>query len=311
MKIRQLEAFRAVILRQTVTRAAQMLHVSQPAVTRLLNDLEADVGFALFDRSNGRLQPTPEALVLFDEVQRSFAGMERIAQTAEQIKSLRRGSLHIAGAPAIALDFLPIALTRFLGEHAGINTTLLVHASNIVVDMVLGRRCDVGFIAHPITHAGLHVQPLLQVPMQCVLPKGHALASRQVREAITPEDLRGEAFVSFPTESDARHDIDRVFAAHGVDRVMSVESQLSAAVCTLVEHGAGVAIIDGITASFARQRVEVRPFSPQILSTYSVVTSLHHPPSQLAQAFVEHVRAMLDAQGLSTDFVHKPVDNPA
>lgn len=311
MKIRQLEAFRAVILRQTVTRAAQMLHVSQPAVTRLLNDLEADVGFALFDRSNGRLQPTPEALVLFDEVERSFAGMERIAQTAEQIKSLRRGSLHIAGAPAIALDFLPIALTRFLREHAGINTTLLVHASNIVVDMVLGRRCDVGFIAHPITHAGLHVQPLQQVPMQCVLPKGHALASRQVHEAITPEDLRGEAFVSFPTESDARHDIDRVFAAHGVDRVMSVESQLSAAVCTLVEHGAGVAIIDGITASFARQRVEVRPFAPQILSTYSVVTSLHHPPSQLAQAFVKHVRATLDAQGLSTDFVHKPVDNPA
>ncbi|MGC7404098.1 LysR substrate-binding domain-containing protein [Pandoraea pneumonica] len=307
MKIRQLEAFRAVILRQTVTRAAQMLHVSQPAVTRLLNDLEVDVGFALFDRSNGRLQPTPEALVLFEEVERSFAGMERIAQTAEQIKSLRRGSLHIAGAPAIALDFLPIALTRFLREHTGINTTLLVHASNIVVDMVLGRRCDVGFIAHPLTHAGLHVQPLLRVPMQCVLPKGHPLAAREV---ITPEDLRGEAFVSFPMESDGRHDIDRVFAEHGVDRVMSVESQLSAAVCTLVEHGAGVSIVDGITASFARQRVEVRPFAPQILSTFSVVTSLHPPPSQLAQAFVEHVRTTLDTQGLSTDFVHKPVDNP-
>jgi len=308
MKIRQLEAFRAVILRQTVTRAAQMLHVSQPAVTRLLNDLEADVGFALFDRSNGRLQPTPEALVLFDEVERSFAGMARIAQTAEQIKSLRRGSLHIAGAPAMALDFLPIALTHFLRDHPGINTTLLIHASNIVVDMVLGRRCDVGFVAHPLTHPGLQVQPLLRVPMRCVLPKGHPLAAREI---ITPEDLRGEAFVSYPTESDARLDIDRVFAERGVDRVMSAESQLSAAVCTLVEHGAGVSIIDGITASFATQRVEVRPFAPQVLSTFSAVTSLHHPPSQLAQAFVRHVRAALEARSLSTDFVHKPVDNPA
>ena len=100
MKIRQLEAFRALILRQTVTRAADMLHISQPAVTRLINDLETDVGFSLFDRINGRLNPTPEAMVLFEEVERSFAGIDRIAQTAEQIKSLRRGSLHIAGAPA-------------------------------------------------------------------------------------------------------------------------------------------------------------------------------------------------------------------
>ena len=136
MKIRQLEAFRALILRQTVTRAADMLHISQPAVTRLINDLEADVGFSLFDRINGRLNPTPEALVLFEEVERSFAGIDRIAQTAEQIKSLRRGSLHIAGAPALALEFLPTTLTGFMREHPGISTTLLIHASSIVVDFI-------------------------------------------------------------------------------------------------------------------------------------------------------------------------------
>ncbi|GAB3629885.1 LysR family transcriptional regulator [Pandoraea terrae] len=287
MKIRQLEAFRALIVRQTVTRAAQMLHVSQPAVTRLINDLEADVGFALFERANGRLHPTPEGMVLFEEVERSFAGLDRIAQTAEQIKSLRRGSLHIAGAPAMALEFLPGVLTAFIREHEGINTTLLIHASSIVIDLVVGRRCDVGFIAHPLTHAGANIETIHSAPMRCILPLGHRLAEKPV---ITPEDLRGESFISFPKEFDARMHIDGLFAEQRIDRVMTAESQLSAAICVLVEHGAGVALIDQITAHYASQRVVVKPFEPTILSEFAVVTSNQHPPSQLAKAFVDYAK---------------------
>lgn len=290
MKIRQLEAFRALILRQTVTRAAQMLNVSQPAVTRLLNDLEADVGFTLFERANGRLHPTPEAMVLFEEVERSFAGLERIAQTAEQIKSLRRGSLHIAGAPALALEFLPTTLTGFMREHPGINTTLLIHASNIVIDMVVGRRCDVGFIAHPLTHAGVNVETMHRAPTRCILPKGHRLANRDV---ITPEDLAGESFVSYPKEFDARMYIDQIFAERQIDRVMAAESQLSAAICVLVEHGAGVSIIDQITAIHATDRVLVKPFEPVVMSSFSLVTSNQHPPSQLAQQFIAFTKARM------------------
>ena len=292
MKIRQLEAFRALILRQTVTRAADMLHISQPAVTRLINDLEADVGFSLFDRINGRLNPTPEAMVLFEEVERSFAGIDRIAQTAEQIKSLRRGSLHIAGAPALALEFLPTTLTGFMREHPGISTTLLIHASSIVVDMVVGRRCDVGFIAHPLTHAGANVETLHRAPMRCILPLGHRLADRDV---IRPEDLRDESFISYPKEFDNRMYIDRLFAERQIDRVMSAESQLSAAICVLVQHGAGVAIIDQVTARYAAGRVLVKPFEPAVMSGFSLVTSTQHPPSQLAQAFVEYTKQRMVA----------------
>ncbi|MBU6494269.1 MAG: LysR family transcriptional regulator [Burkholderiales bacterium] len=290
MKIRQLEAFHALMLRQTVTRAAQMLHISQPAVTRLINDLEADVGFPLFDRANGRLHPTPEGQALFEEVERSFAGMERIAQTAEQIKSLRRGSLHIAGAPAIALEFLPTALTGFLREHPGIDTTLLIHSSRTVVDLVVGRRCDVGFIAHPLTHPGAHVQLIVKAPMRCVLPLGHRLAERPV---ITPEDLHGESFVSFPKEFDGRVAIDREFAARRIDRVITSESQLSATLCVLVQHGAGVALIDPITARYAAGRVVVKPFIPEICSEYSLVVSNQWPLSQLAGAFVDYAKERL------------------
>ena len=92
LKIRQVEAFRALMQRHTVTRAAQALHISQPAVSRLLSDFESGVGFKLFERQQGRLLPTSEARVLYDEVERAFVGLDRIALAAQQIRAMRRGS---------------------------------------------------------------------------------------------------------------------------------------------------------------------------------------------------------------------------
>ncbi|MFP3520738.1 LysR family transcriptional regulator, partial [Pseudomonas sp. SIMBA_077] len=74
---------------------------------RLIADLESRVGFVLFDRQQGRLTPTAEARVLSEEVERAFVGMDRIAQAARQIRAMRRGSLRVAGSPAVALDLLP------------------------------------------------------------------------------------------------------------------------------------------------------------------------------------------------------------
>ncbi|RZM04112.1 MAG: LysR family transcriptional regulator, partial [Variovorax sp.] len=138
MKIRQLEAFRAVMTWQTVTRAAEALHVSQPAVTRLIADLEESVGFLLFSRIRGRLYPTAEGQALYEEVERSLLGVERIARTAEEIRSLQRGTLQIAAAPVLALSFLPRAIAEFLGDHTDIRISLANHSSRTVLDMVVG-----------------------------------------------------------------------------------------------------------------------------------------------------------------------------
>ncbi|MCP4433148.1 MAG: LysR family transcriptional regulator, partial [Gammaproteobacteria bacterium] len=75
MNLRQLEAFRAVMITRSITRASELLFVSQPAVTRLINDLESSVAFPLFQRIKKRLHPTPEAHAFYEEVERSFAGL--------------------------------------------------------------------------------------------------------------------------------------------------------------------------------------------------------------------------------------------
>src|SRR5471032_1489651 len=88
LKNRQVEAFRALMQRHTVTRAAQMLHISQPAMSRLIAVFAERVGFALSTRQQGRLMPTIEANVLYTEVERAFVGIDSITQAAQQIRAM-------------------------------------------------------------------------------------------------------------------------------------------------------------------------------------------------------------------------------
>jgi DNA-binding transcriptional LysR family regulator len=291
MNLRQLEAFRAVMLGQTVTRAAEMLHISQPAATRLIAALEENIGFALFERSKGRLQPTPEALVLYEEVERSLLGVERIARTAREINDLKRGSLHIACAPALGLSFMPRAISAFLRLHEHAHITLMVQSSGEVVDAVVGERCDVGFIAQPNAYPSPRGEKIIQSALRCALPADHRLRDKAV---IVPEDLEGESFISYPHAVASRQHIDSIFAAHGVERCMNLETQLSMPMCHFVELGAGVALVDPISAlEYKSDKVIFRPFEPAIVMDFSMLVPQNKKPSRFQEQFLQHIRAFV------------------
>jgi DNA-binding transcriptional LysR family regulator len=300
MKIRQLEAFRAVMEWQTVTRAAESLHVSQPAVTRLIADIDECVGLSLFLRRGGRLKPTAEAEALNEEVERSLLGMERIARTAEEIRSLQRGALRIASAPALALSFMPRAIATFLRRHSDIRISLANHSSRTVLDMVVGERCDVGFVILPMGHSSTHGERLIATRMVCVMPSDHPLSKRKV---IRPADLAGERFVSHPHALESRLHIDALFASYGIERKLQVETQVSACICAMVAAGLGVALIDPITALEHRDRGLVfLPFEPVMITEFSVLTPARRTSSMLVSDFVDHVRKFA-VQELDPKFV--------
>lgn len=294
MNLRQLEAFRAVILGQTVTRAAEMLHISQPAATRLISALEDNIGFLLFERIKGRLHPTPEALVLYEEVQRSLLGVERIARAAREIGSLTRGSLHIACAPAMGLSFLPRAICAFVKQHEQAQISLMVLSSQEVVDQVVGQRCDLGFIAEPNIYLSPRGERLLRSSMLCALPVGHRLQEKSV---VLPEDLEGEAFISFPQALGSRNHLDAIFAAHGVSRKLQLETQLSASLCAFVELGAGVALVDSISAlEYRGNGIVFRPFEPVVEMDFSMLLPSQGRLSRIQESFMQHMREFVASE---------------
>jgi DNA-binding transcriptional LysR family regulator len=288
VKIRQLEAFRAVMLYQTVTLASEMLHISQPATTRLLADLESSLRFKLFDRVKGRLNPTVEAQALYEEVQRSLAGVDRIARVADEIRDMRHGTLQVAAAPAIALSFLPHAISDYLKTRPEAYIALAVHSSRSVVDRVIGQRCDVGFAILSMNHATAHGERLISVRMVCALPAGHRLCAL---DTITPADLAGERFVAHPRSVESRLRMDALFAAHGVEMRAQMECQLGHAICAFVEAGAGVSVIDAISAwGYRGSGVVFKPFEPSLVTDFALLTPSQRPAPLLLKSFIAHVR---------------------
>ena len=102
VNLRHIEIFHAVMTTGNLTEAARMLHTSQPTVSRELARFEKVLGLQLFERTRGRLQPTVQGLRLFEEVQRSWYGLDRIVSAAESLREFRQGELSIACLPVFS-----------------------------------------------------------------------------------------------------------------------------------------------------------------------------------------------------------------
>jgi DNA-binding transcriptional LysR family regulator len=287
---RQVEAFRATMLTGSVTEAANLMAVTQPAVSRLLRDFQALLKMELFERRGTGLVPTAAATALYTEVERSFVGLERITAAAEEIRSRRTGTLRIAALPALSNGYLPRLAGQFLKERPNLNLAFFGVISPIVVDWVLNNQCDIGFAEVPIAH-GLPSLRLPPLPRVAVLPAGHRLAARDILE---PRDFEGETFVSLSAGSSSRHLIDQVFHRNDVRRVLRVETTLSEIMCGMVSSGLGVAICDPFTAQeFSTRGIVVRRFLPRIDFEFAAVFPAQRSPSPVALDLVETMREAL------------------
>jgi DNA-binding transcriptional LysR family regulator len=289
---RQVEAFRAMMLTGSVTDAAKLMAVTQPAVSRLLRDFQALLKMELFERRGSGLVPTAAATALYMEVERSFVGLDRITAAAEEIRGRRTGTLRIAAMPALSNGYLPRLAGRFLVERPNLNLSFVGVISPIVIDWALNNQCDIGFAEVPLAHAGLQSVRLPPLPRVAVLPTGHRLASKTT---LVPRDFEGETFVSLSAGTTGRHLVDQAFNRDDVQRVLRVETPLSEVMCGLVSSGLGVGICDPFTArEFDGRGIVVRRFLPWIDFEFAAVFPPQRSPSPMALDLVETVRAALE-----------------
>ncbi len=285
---RQIEAFRTVIVTGGITAAAQALNVTQPAVTRLIQDLQYALGLPLFVKRGARLVPTNEALSLYREVERQFVGLERIENAARNLREGRAGSLRVAALPAFNVGFLPRVVGHYLAQKPGLEIALYGSISSQVVDWVTSGFCELGFAQMPLDFPGIDIEMLPPVAQVAVLPTGHRLAEKAELE---PEDFSGEPFVSLEQSTQLRYRIDALFSAHRVTRLTRIETPLSMIACGLVAAGAGVAVVDPFTAAEYRGRgIEIRPLRPAVVFDMAIIWGGGRFRSAAALDFAERVR---------------------
>jgi len=227
-----------------------------------------------------------------DFVDKSFIGIEKVAQAAADIRLFKKGALQIASMPAIALGFLPRVVSRFASERPGINVSIQIRSSQKVMDLIASQQFDIGLAAVRGTHPAITIEPLLRTNMVCIVPENHRLASNQV---ITPKDLEHEVFISLGEEWGTRHMVDSAFALAGISsRLTIVDTQLSEAACAFVRQGFGVSLVEPICAAESLGRgLVARPFEPPIAYEYSLLYPCHRPRSRLTEAFVNNLKEAL------------------
>ncbi|MCB1890454.1 MAG: LysR family transcriptional regulator [Rhodocyclaceae bacterium] len=244
MRLRQLEVFRAVMLSGSVSAAARLLHVSQPVVSRVIRHAELSLGFPLFERTRGRLAPTPEAETLYRQVRRSWREIERVDALAENLRRGGAGFLRVAATPSLAAALLPDALAHLHREHPAMQCDLWAIHTPEIEDRLGALEIDVGVALEPPARVEITVAELaaseifLATPIDwrhAGHPDRHRLAARPGITLAESTPL-GDALSSVLEEANWQ----------GVSR-LRVQTYLMAG--SLVERGIGYAFVDGFTAS--------------------------------------------------------------
>lgn len=288
MTFKQLEAFHAVIVAGSVTRAAAMLRVSQPAVSRLLADLEASAGFSLFVRTARQLSPTERARALHAEVERSLVGLGQIEALARALRERGEGQLRLAVIPSLLSAVTGQMLAPFAAAHPSISICVEVAATLNALDWLGARQCDLGITFEPMSQTGIEAEIIGATEAACVVPRDHPLSRHA--GPVGPADLGGWPFISYRLDSTFRADVDRLFEAAAITRDLRFEARTTAAVCELVAATGGVAIIPCTGPALAADaRLALLPFRPVFSSQVLLVRApgLLSPP---ATAFIDFIR---------------------
>lgn len=282
---RHIEVFRALMSTGSVTAAAQALFSSQPTVSRELARMESLLGLALFDRVRGRLQPTAQALTLFDEVQRSYVGMERILSVASQLKQFSSGQISVLCLPVFSHSLLPGAMARFLAEHPAVSIAVTPQESPFLEQWLASQSHDLGLTEHERAVPGTRQQLLLQADEVCVLPEGHVLLAKPVLDLA---DFAGQPLVAFAPTDPYRQLLDSLLAQEGVQPRHVVQTHSAASVCAMVRHGLGLAVVNPLTAlEYLGRGLAMRPLSRSIPFRVSLVRPERRPSNVLVDQFVK------------------------
>jgi DNA-binding transcriptional LysR family regulator len=291
MNIKQLTAFREVMLSGSVSAAARSLHRTQPSISAMIANLEEEIGFPLFIRSGGRLHPVPEARYLLAETSDILGRLDTVKQTMQSTRDLEHGVIRIVAMPGPSVFLLPDLICRFAEGREQVEATLITRGSAKVQQLMAAQQYDVGLAdigAQEAVENALVNHDVMRFQCLCALHVDHPLAGRA---RISAQDLDGAPLATLYADHLTTLETKSVFEQAGAGFYVRFEAQYFVPLLRFVERGLAISIVDPLTAESYRLHrpdggsITFRPFEPAVHLLASTMTPAHRPPSILATAF--------------------------
>lgn len=288
MRLRQIEVFHAIYTSGSMTNAAKLLNVSQPSISKVLAHAEQQLGYLLFDRVKGKLVATPEADRLFGLVSNVYEHVEQLRHVAENLRASDVGKVRIAATPAFGIDLLPTAVSTYLESHSDTVFEIETLHYDEIAGALLESRVDIGLAFNPVPVPGLVTESLASGEFVAITPRDVDFGDQS---RITVETLAQYPFIGLSS----RGPLGRLLSSHlessNVDLKRIVYTETYHIAKALVTKGAGVSIVDAITArSGNEENIRTWMLDPPLRYSVEVISADAMPLSILGKRFVDHLR---------------------
>lgn len=284
---KQLEAFVAVISIGSMTGAAKALGKSQPVVTRLIQELEQELGFLLLHRNGPRIAPTAQGTDFYVQAELFLGGLRTISERARNIASTQARPIEIASIPAIAASIVPQALGRLSADLFPNQVHLQSIASENVVQAVVSRTADVGIASLPVDNSGVEVHWIGEVPCVAIISASDELAKRSV---LTPHDLSTRRLIASANPYRLRMRINQAMQEHGIVPQGIIDSNATYVSMSLARAGLGIAVVESATIfGLPITGVSVIPLSFHIPFSWGVITALGRPQPPTVMSLINAI----------------------
>lgn len=284
--LRQLRVFEAVARHLSFSRAAEALHLSQPAVSMQVKQLEENVGLPLFEQLGRKVFLTEAGRELFQYSRAVSQQLGDMEGAINQLKGLERGRLNIS-VVSPANYFAPRFLARFGEKYPQITVSLNVANREVVLRGIADNETDLAIMGQPPEGLDIVAQNFMENPLVIIAPPGHALAKEK---KIPLRRLEQETFLMRESGSGTRGAMERFFAEHGVNYRAGMEMGTNEAVKQAVQAGLGLGVISLHTIELELEtgRLRVLPVEGfPIKRHWYVVHRAQKRLSKVAQAFKE------------------------
>jgi DNA-binding transcriptional LysR family regulator len=285
VNLRQMEVFRAVMFAGGVNSAAELLHVSPPAISKVLAQAAKASGLRLFERVKGRLIPTPEAQQLYEEVDKLWHAVEKVRDTSRELAQPTHASLRLVCSASLAPYLVSRTVAKLYEQVPRLQCRVQVVAPDIITQTLLVRSTHLGIALAPHEHPNLATVRSYQCGLACVMRSDHPLARKKT---IRPADLVGLRVISSPESTPFGQTLRRAFGAAGEKMHKDFECTSSTTACWFAQAGVGVAVVDQVAiAGGLLAGLEVRPFQSGEKLPIRIIRNRYRPLSVVEESFAD------------------------
>lgn len=289
ISLREMEMIRSILTHGTMAKAAQMINVSQPAISRMVKQAEDRTGLQLFERRGSKLIPTPDLVALSREFEKVFASVDRVQTLTWALGAGLGRPVHVSAMSVLAETMLTPALVDVRKLHPETPVAVRLNHRPGVEQDVIREDADLGLVHGIAQHDALTAVSLCSARVVCLMHRDHPLAARS---ELGPHDLADEPLISMGRLSPLSQQVIDAFDAVGVARRIGIQIADSGLAAHFCANGLGLALLDPffLVASLPHDLV-MRPFTPTIQIECFAIHSNRRVLPHLEADLLESLRA--------------------